>query len=440
MHHPKQCKPVAWFAVLALLGLGCGQSIEVKVIVPRRGEIQESFTEPARTRLAKTYRITAPVDCRIERIDLEHGDPVKQGQLLMKFDLVPFTQEVAEAQAAVEELVASLAVLDDNRLEDTALVETFAVVDAAGEAVKAADKQVEAQQARSDRAALELKRMQDLVEHEAIPQSRLDDARLEAETTLIDLRREEFVRAALHALLVAVQTGPQFVSQWVEHEQLKRAEIEHQLAQAHARLARARHRLSLTDVRSPIDGVVLERHDQGDRPMQAGEPVLLLGNLDQLEVIADVLTQDAMRLTPGAEVTLQPATRMQTIRGRVKRIEPQGFTKLSSLGVEQQRVNVIVSLEERPANIGVGYRLRARFLTASKPEALIVPRYSVLQAPDQSFYAFRVEGGRLSRTPVKLGLRSDLELEIVAGLGAGDQIVAAPEASMRDGGRVRIAR
>jgi HlyD family secretion protein len=266
---------------------------------------------------------------------------------------------------------------------------------------------------------------------------------------------------------------------------LEREALVHQVAQAKAKLARAQHDLELADIRSPIDGVVLERYEQGDRTLPAGEKLLLVGNLDELEAVADVLTQDALRIGVGSEVSISPYTAalgLEPIPGRVKRIEPQGFTKTSSLGVEQQRVVVIITIgsEEtrdegrgtrgegrgardaggfpRPPSLvprpplGVGYRMQARFFTGSKTDALIVPRFSVLQAApstklravsmvesaDRSFYVFKVVDGRLKRQAVRIGIRSDLELEVTEGLSPDDAIVAEPDTTMKDGMTVNV--
>jgi len=415
---------------------GCGGEKQVEVVTPYRGEIRESFSEPARTRLENTYRIVTPVEGRISRIDLDPGDPVTAGMELARYDLVPFEQNLEEARAAVQELEAQITVKDDHRLENTALIETQATVRAATEALKAADAEVEAEQTRADRAAREVKRME--AAEVAVTEDQLDDARTRAETALIDLRKQEFYTAALRALVVAVNLGPRFVNEYIARKGLEREVLVEQLIQARARLARAEHELGLARIVSPIDGVVLERFEQGDSPLPSGQALLLLGNLDELEVVAEVLTQDALRLEPGSEVSLEPAARLNSIPGEVKRIEPAGFTKLSSLGVEQQRVNVIVSFTGGHNHLGVGYRVQARFFTGSKEDALIVPRPSVLQEPNGEFYALKVTDGALSRQPVKLGLRSDLELEVTEGLSESDRIVASPDSALKVGTRVDV--
>jgi len=241
----------------------------------------------------------------------------------------------------------------------------------------------------------------------------------------------------MNAIFIAYQLGPQFINEWLGRKTLEREVLLHQLTQAKARLARAEHELALTDVTSPINGVVLERFDLGDTVLSPGQPLLLLGDLTQLEVVAEVLTQDALRIEPGSKVILKPAAQMNSLSGKVKRIEPAGFTKLSSLGVEQQRVNVIISLDEIPENLGVGYRLQARFITKTRKNTLIVPRFSVLQDQNGSFYVFKLKGDRLIKQTVEIGLRSDLELEIIKGITQQDTIVATPDTTMNQGDKVK---
>jgi len=362
---------------------------------------------------------------------------VKAGQPLVKVDAVPFAEAVAEARASVDELKARIALNRYHELEDTVAKETRSTIMAAEQAVKAAHAQVEAEQARTDRAGKELERAKELKGKNAITDTEFDDRALTAETSLIELRKQEFYRAATNAIFTAVKLGPEYIEKWLGRKDHNRDILTHQLKQAEARLTRAEHDLKLASVLSPIDGVVLQRYELGDRTLQAGARLLLLGKPEtDLEVIADVLTQDAMRLSIGSEVRMEPAAGLAVIMGKVKRIEPAGFTKLSSLGVEQQRVNAIVEITGDHQKLGVGFRLQARFLTGAKPDALIVPRFSVLQAPDRTFYVLKVDGGKLKKQPLKIGLRSDLEMEVINGLSPNDSIVAKPDTTMKEGMRV----
>jgi HlyD family secretion protein len=440
MSYPTRLTALCLPLVIELALAGCSRGPQTEVVTPTHGEFREWFSEPARTRLSRDYRISMPVDGRIGRITLEPGDRVKAEQILVPFDREPLAQAVTEARAAVAELEQQLTVNQYDDIENTLTVETTATISAARDALSAADAQVEAEQARVDSATKDLGHLQRLAAHGNAPQQKLDDAALLAQTSVIDLRQQELYRAALNTIFTAIKLGPEYVQEWLGRKRLEGTVITHQLEQARARLARAEHDEALAQVRSPVDGVVLERFEQGDSAVAAGTPLLLIGNLDDMEVIAEVLTQDALRLAPGAAVELTAATHPQPISGKVKRIDPAGFTKVSSLGVEQQRVNVIVTLGEHPADLGVGYQLQARFYTGIAPNALSVPRFSVLQAPDQSYYVLKVVDGKLQRQSVTLGLRNDLRLQLVSGLSDDARIVAAPDTSLREGQPIEAAR
>lgn len=421
--------------VVGMGAVGCdGARVDVRGIAPRVGEIRESFREPAMTRLANTYLITMPVDGRISRIDLEPGDAITGGQALVGIDRVFLAHDVVEAQAAVGQVEAELAVIDSTDLEQTNLRQTRQILAATAETIKAAQSQVDAARVRAENAEREFDRLKALREQTGeVTESELDARRTAAETALIELREREFTVASLRAQLTAAELDPQKITDSLGLKKLQRHVLAAQLDQARARLARARHRLELASIAAPVTGVVLEKYEQGDRMVMAGTPLLLVGDLGELEAEADVLTQDALRLEIGSEVYLDPGIRLPNIKGSVERIEPMGFTKLSALGVEQQRVKVIVRLDERPEGIGVGFRLQARFFTGTKDRAVVVPRYSVMQAEDRSYYVFRVDNGRLARQSVTVGLRSDLEIEITSGLDRSVTIVAAPDTTMRDG-------
>jgi len=425
------------FLILAALLTACSPGQELTTIAPRQGEIREFFQEPARTRLAHEYPIAMPLDGRIGRIELEPGKEVKKGQPLVSFDRLPLEQTAREARAAVAELEQQLVLNAYDEIENSMRVELQATVEAARDVLRATDAQVAANAARARRAGKEHTRIATLARQGSASQGQLDDAALSAETAEIDLHEQEMLRAAFNTLFTAIKLGPEYIDEWLGRKRIEREVVQQQLTQARARLARAEHHLALTEILSPIDGKVLERFEQGGGPLPAGRPLLRLGDPQELEVVAEVLTEDALRLDEGAAVHLTAAGLGEPLDGTVKRVEPAGFTKLSSLGVEQQRVKVIVTPDKRPPGLGVAYRLQARFFTGVKPDALIVPRFSVLQGVDGGHYVFKVVDRKLVRQEVKVGLRNDLDFEILEGLGPDDRIVAAPDTEMREGDSVK---
>ncbi|MEE8166225.1 MAG: efflux RND transporter periplasmic adaptor subunit [Myxococcota bacterium] len=372
---------------------------------------------------------------RIGRIDSEPGDRVTKGQVLAEFDLVDFNNAIRDAEANIDRLRAALRVLDDNTLELTSLSEAEAVAQSAEESVRGAGARVKAAQARVDYTQKEVAR--NLAADRTVSDAALDAARYEADTAVEDLSRANSDLESQRAMLKANRLAPKRIRQTIERKKIERVENLAQLAGAQALLERVRHELELARVISPIDGIVLERYERGERPLPLGQELLLLGNPGEIELEAEVMTEDALKLAPGGKVLLESLFGSLKLNGRVKRIEPQGFTKLSSLGVEQQRVLVIVEIEDPPENLRVGFRLHARFFTGYKTDAIILPRFAVLQAPDQTYYVYAVEDGRLTRREVKLGLRSDLEHEIAEGLDEDSLVVTNPDSTMSEGTAVK---
>jgi len=163
-------------------------------------------------------------------------------------------------------------------------------------------------------------------------------------------------------------------------------------------------------------------------------------------VEADVLSLDVAAAKVGDPVEIYgPTVGREPARGAVHRIHPAGFTKLSSLGVEQQRVKVIVRFDRDELHrllsergLGVGYRVRVRILTADSPHALLVPRSALFRAADNSWRVFVVRNGRAKLQKIEVGMLNDEQAEIVEGLREGEPVVLAPESSLTDGAKVYI--
>lgn len=421
---------VVLLAALALLGPG---GAEIEVVNPVRGEIRESFREPGRTRLENTWTIAAQVPGRIGRITLEPGDRVEAGQVLAEYDRVPLQAAVEEAEARVARLRAQLDLLEDSSVELADLAAAEARVRTSTERIEAYKAQIEAAKARVVRTQKDLARSKNLVEAGALDPQTLDAQEQAAVEAREALKQAQADLEAQASVIESERATAEMIEKRIGRKALERRQILAQLEEAKAQLETARHHLELAQIVAPVDGVVLERYDRGEKPVAQGTPLLLLGNPEEIEVIADVLTEDALKLKIGDEVSLEELSGETLVQGRVKRIEPQGFTKLSSLGVEQQRVNIIVSIQNPPDDLGVGYRLHARFYTGTRPDVLMVPRYTVLQAPDQSYYVFVVEDGELRKQPVEQGLKSDQMIEIVEGLGEESLVVASPDSTLEEG-------
>jgi HlyD family secretion protein len=423
----KSPHPLLSLGLLALVLSGCGAP-EIETLHPKRGEIEESFLEPARTRLSRTYPITMPTAGRIESISLRPGDRVQKGQRLVAFDTLPTDQEIRRLEAQKLRLEAELLKVKDNQLEETLREGALRELAASRQALKASQAQDEAESLRAKQLEVDLARDEKLLSQKAITRERLERVRLDAHTARIDWRRQGFFTAAMRALDTAVQLGPQIVDRWISRKDHDLAILKHQLTEVDALLLQSHNLRKQQELRSPIDGVVLAREHPGGTTLPAGAGLLTLGKLVDLEVLAEVLSRDALRLRPGTPVLLEGK-----FPAKIQTLEPLGFTKFSSLGVEQQRVRVRILPEQTLPGIGPGYRLEARFRIRHKAAALVLPRHAVLQNQDRSSFVFLLAGGQLRKTPITLGLTSDLQVEVAKGLSEKDLVVRFPDVSMKEG-------
>ena len=423
-----------WVVLLA----GCAPPPEMRVVSPSKGNIVESFTEKAETRLSRQYPVQVPVSGRIGRVELKPGDAVRRGQVLVHFDRFDQRSSLLQAQARVSEAEQDLALLGDVGVERQAAAEGRAQLGALRQRQGALQAQLREAEARWRQAQADSKRWKAMLQKDLMPQRDFEQAVLAERAAYESVRR---LRQELLAQGQDQAAAESRVARLREEEsrRLNQAPVlQQRVAQAQQEQARAEHALGRAEIRSPIDGVVLKRYEEGPRDMAAGSPLLLLGNLRDLEVVCQVLTGDAVRVEKGTPVDLEAAGKHW--KGRVQQIEPAGFTKLSSLGIEQQRVNVILGLDKPGAGLGVGYQLQAHFQVRSRSGVLLIDRFSALQGANGSKLVWKVEGDRLHSQPIEVGLASETSLEVVKGLNASDRIVAVPDATLVEGMQIKVGR
>ena len=393
-HHPARILRylVASAVVLALVAVALWPSAQlVDSAVAARGNVRETIEAEGRTRLHDRYVITAPIAATAQRLALHPGDTVRAGQPLV-------TLTAASAPA----------------LDARARAEAVARVAAARSRVAAVREQARAADTAAALAAAEAARLRPLRARQLVAA----DAAERAESLRLRSAREA--------------ASARFAQATAAHE-LEAA----QAVLAHAAGSTAQTVLTLD---APVDGVVLRRHYESAQPVQVGTPLLEIGDPATLEVEVDVLSADAVRLRPGMRVELLRSGSDAPLQGSVRTIEPGGFTKVSALGVEEQRVWVIIGLTSPPADwarLGDAYRVNARFVLRAADNVLVLPASAVFRH-DQVDAVFRVEGRRVQRVPVQVGLRGSGLVEIRGGLAAGDRVVVHPDRSLEHGGRVRL--
>jgi len=389
-------------AALVLLALAIAGAIiyayvpsPVGVAVTRasRGAMQVSVEEEGRTRVRERYVVTAPVAAYAPRIELHVGDSVTANQVLALLEPLPPGVLDVRSRAASEARVAQ-----------------------AQAALNAARKQADAARAGAQFAAAELARLRRLHAGGLISQSALEQAESEAQRTAATLAAANSSIEVAKYDLVAAQTALRYSVG-----------------------ARTRDG-ERVPVRSPVDGVVLAVSHENEGVVAPGEALLTVGDPHALEVIVDLLSSDAVRVHPGTRVVFTRWGGDQPLAGRVRCVEPVAFTKISALGVEEQRVLVIVDLvspENLWRRLGDGYRLEARFIVWESDKVLRVPSSALFQS-GRGWAVLAVRKGRLLLQPVKLGERGELYAQVLGGLKAGEAVVTYPDDSLRAGERARI--
>lgn len=191
-------------------------------------------------------------------------------------------------------------------------------------------------------------------------------------------------------------------------------------------------------VRSPVRGVVLRRYEQSVRTIMAGMPIVEVGDTSHMEVVIDVLSIDAVKVRPGMTVLLDGWGGGEALHGVIRRIEPAARTKVSSLGIEEQRVNVTGDILNRPTALGDGYRIEASIVLEELTNTLCVPLGTLLR-DGQQWYVLVNDAGTLSRRTVTLGARNAVMTSVTSGLAEGDRVIQHPSESLREGDRVQAA-
>ena len=381
-------------AVAAAIGYGfMPRPVAVELAQVRKGDLAVTVDEEGRTRVRERYVIAAPVAGHARRIGLKVGAAVAAGQVVASIE---------PARAA--------------SLDPRSRAQASARVEVARAALQVAGENARSAAAEARLAELELARAESLGQAKFLSQAALDQARIRLQAN----------RATRQAAEYAVQVARH------EVEAARAALIQTSTLAAGGPAETVR-------VTAPVAGHVLAVLHESEGAVQAGQPLLEVGNPQSLEVMVEVLSTAAVKIVPGARVLLDRWGGEQVLEGRVRVVEPAGFTKVSALGVEEQRVRIIVDIASPPEqwrSLGDGYRVEASFVLWQGSDLLLIPTSALFRHGD-GWAVFVAEGGRAHLRPVRIGQRNGLTAQVIGGLGLGDKVVAHPDDKIADGVRVK---
>lgn len=570
-------------ALLLLIGAIVGLSVwkerqpkaTVAVVRPATRTIQAYVEEQAVTSLPRDYLVSMPINGWLKPIDLREGDRVYEGRPLASMDTEDLDDKVAQAQQRIASIQAKIAETKDHRLENNALVQAKASVVAIEESVKAAEAQVAGTKALRDFRAKVFEEVHNLAVAGGATAQELRKVELELKQAEANLSSDRLDLAAMKTIAAVSYIGPKFIRDFIDRKRFTLEQHEKELAEAEKQLAIEQRNRQRATVYAPVDGVVLARHQTSRQYLTAGTALLTLGRLEDMEVIAEVLTDRAMSIAPGDRVELfgrgltdslpsppdteepnrapgnaptktsgnaqgkaandkapskttlptkapieqdeqggragqgaasptsadgivnggaadqasadanadaqgdvrerstksaepdanaprepiagEEAARpdksagspdssaattpaKDTIEGVVRRVYPAGFEKVSSLGVEQRRVKVAITLKQRPPRLGVGFRVHVRIFHDEARDALSLPRTCLTRNAQGGWQVLTVEGERIVERQVQVGLMNEELAQITAGLSPSDRVVTRPSRELEAGMRVKVER
>ncbi len=375
---------IALVAVALLAALMWPSSVDLDLATAQRGPLSVTVEEQGRTRAMLRYTVAAPISGRLLRTHIDEGDRVEEGDVLVR--IAPPPTDARTAATARADLAAAQA---REREAGAAVIEA---------------------QGNFQLAKGEARRRADLYLKQAIS----------AET------RDAFEQAAQAA-------------------EARLGSAQASLAAAAAAVRSARSHLLGADpgsdkqgaiaIRAPVSGRVLRVHEESERVVQAGAPLFDLSEGDALELVVDVLTEDAVQVHGGDPILITGWGGSATLKGNVRYVEPGAFTKISALGVEEQRVNVIGDLPDAPATLGAGYRIEAAIVTWSGTDVLQIPTGAMFRR-DGAWQTFVVEDGRARLRKLQIGHRNTEFAEVETGIESGEQVIVFPSDLIEDGVRV----
>lgn len=392
---------IFWVPVLLVTGIVIAMlfrpvAVPVDLVTVERGKISVTITDEGKTRVKDVFVVSAPVPGLMRRIDLEPGDQV----------------------AAGETVVARIEPSDPSFLDVRTQAEAQAAVRAAQAAEKYAAAQVRRAEAELDFAEAEFARYRGLAERNTVSENDLDAARRRARTGSAAL---EEAKASLN---------------------VSRSELE----QARAKLMTPNtvrgsrgEDCECINAYSPVSGAVLRVLKKSEGVVTSGTPLVEIGDPTRLEIVVDLLSTDAVRVEVGQRALIEAWGGNPALEGVVTRIEPFGFTKVSALGIEEQRVNVRIDLIDPPdhwARLGHGYRVEPRIILAEADNVLTVPRATLFRDGDR-WAVFVAENSTAVLRIVELGLANAFEAEIITGLAGSEQVVLQPSDRVSAGSRLQ---
>lgn len=411
--------------------------VEVEMADVTHGAVEEVVEEEARTQLHTERIVTTEQSGTVARVTLEVGDEVAKGQPITTVDDTDLRLLAQRSRASVEEIEGRLAGVDVPLPKPSEIARAEKSVQQAREQMEALKARKAAAQAELTLAKEELDRTRDLKTRDVTSLQAFQSAQRNHDVAVGNLQAAENE-------LAAAGTAVQVAVLQVRVLQESMSDTAHLRKVYGAQLEQTRKEIELIDrqiqksvVTSPVDGIVTEKYLDSEQYAQSGQPLVKVGVMDSIEIRADILSDEIGRVAVGQVVHLAgPAMRGRRVDGLVKKVYPAGFEKISSLGVRQQRVTVLVEFDNTQLGLRPESELDVEIVVDKADDAVLVPSAAVIAA-SQGQAVFVVREGEARLQPIEIGLRGKDTYQVTEGLVEGDRVIVRPPTDLQEGARVK---
>jgi HlyD family secretion protein len=410
-----------------------GQTIIVEMNEVSRETVFEYIIEDAKTRLDNEYTIDMPINGTVERIDLEIGDQVTKGDVIAQVNTYALEQEIRQIEALIRQSAAFETGVDIEKPKDEDIASATLHIKEMSDALNIAKAAQDVLKLNRDEALSAFNRSKGLLEAGATSQSMFDEAELRYKGLEEDLKRAKLEEGAAKKTLEQAGIALQRLTGSMDDNEYKRTSFQAEIDGLKARLASLQDDMKKTTITAPVSGPVLEKFIADRRVLLAGEPLLKIGDMKSIEIESDVLSEEIAPMKVGNRVEIKgKALQGEVVFGTVKRIYPSGFMKISSLGVEQQRVRTIIEFDNSKIKLRPGTSVDVRIITAESENTLAIPDRALFRN-EEAWSLFFVNDSVVELRKVEVGLRNDDWAEIVSGVAEGDLIVSELKNALVDG-------
>jgi len=412
--------------------------VTVEVGPVERLTVREFVSEEAKVRLADVYTVDMPIHGTLERITLLEGDWVGQEEIVAQIDPFEIEAHIAGIRALIAQANAHIAGVDIQKPKDEDLASAEVQVQELRDELAMAEGRQRVARLRLEEAERERARVALLVSRGIASDQDLERATDQEKAASEELILARLAREATGKRLEMAELASSRVAGSVDDNEYLRDAYEAERANLEAQLLLLGKDLKETTVRAPVGGPVLNIFVKDRRVLPAGTPILEVGNQWTMEIESDILSEEVVRVKVDDKVEIEGrALGDDVLEGLVTRIYPAAFTKISSLGIEQQRVKTIIKFVSGKPDLRPGTRLDVRIVTAESEDTMAVPERATFRR-DGQWCVFVAEGGRARIVPVEIGLRNNAWAEILSGLESDATIIYEPHNDLEEGSRLRL--